>query len=294
MRSGTEGHIERYEAPFFERTQPEKVPVVLTIAGSDSGGGAGIEADLKTFTSLGVFGTVALTAVTAQNTTGVPGVHLLDPEFVVAQIDAVATDFELAAAKTGMLPNRAVIEAVSDAVRRYAIPNLVVDPVMVSKTRVPLMDEEGRQSLLRFLFPLATVVTPNIPEAEAILGIEIGSLEEAKSAAMKLREFGPEWVVVKGGHLGGDAVDIAFNGEDFIELVAKRYITRNTHGTGCTYSSAIVAYLALGMDVPRALRAAKDYITWAIANSFSLGHGHGPTNHFYFHRVYGILPHVIR
>ncbi|NPV53973.1 MAG: bifunctional hydroxymethylpyrimidine kinase/phosphomethylpyrimidine kinase [Firmicutes bacterium] len=279
--------ISRYEAPYYARTEPEAVPVVLTIAGSDSGGGAGIEADIKTFTSLGVFGTVALTAVTAQNTAGVPGVYVLDPGFVVAQVDAVATDFTLRAAKTGMLANSAIIEAVAGAVKRHAIPNLVVDPVMASKSRVPLMEKEARRALVNLLLPLAAVATPNIPEAEAILDMSITTPDEAKLAARRLRDLGPEWVVVKGGHLTaqpGYAVDIAFNGEEFIELSARRYETVNTHGTGCTFSSAIAAYLALGLEMQEALCSAKDYITWAIANSLSLGHGCGPVNHFYFRR----------
>lgn len=279
--------ISKYRAPDFERTEPETVPVALTIAGSDSGGGAGIEADLKTFTSLGVFGAVAVTAVTAQNTLGVPGVSVLDPDFVVAQLDAVLTDFQVGAAKTGMLANSDIIEAVADSIKRYSVPNLVVDPVMVSKTRAPLMEADARDALVRRLLPLATVITPNIPEAEAILGVSIRTTAEALLAAERLKDMGPEWVVVKGGHLQDqpeNSVDIAFNGEEFIELSARRYATANTHGTGCTYSSAVTAYLALGMEVPEALRAAKDYISWAVANSFSLGHGCGPTNHFYFRR----------
>ncbi|HHY47263.1 MAG TPA: bifunctional hydroxymethylpyrimidine kinase/phosphomethylpyrimidine kinase [Firmicutes bacterium] len=279
--------MSRYQTPWCERTEPATVPVVLTIAGSDSGGGAGIEADIKTFTSLGVFGAAALTAVTAQNTVGVPGVYVLDPDFVVAQIDAVATDFEISAAKTGMLANSAIIEAVADSVKRHSIPNLVIDPVMVSKSRVPLLEENARHTLIRQLLPLATVVTPNIPEAEAILGTNITTADEARLAARRLKDLGPEWVVVKGGHLVHESeysVDIAFNGEEFIELSAQRCETANTHGTGCTFSSAIAAYLALGLEVPEALFKAKDYITWAIANSLSLGHGHGPTNHFYFRR----------
>ncbi|MGE5584937.1 MAG: bifunctional hydroxymethylpyrimidine kinase/phosphomethylpyrimidine kinase [Bacillota bacterium] len=279
--------ISEYRAPDFRRTEPETVPVALTIAGSDSGGGAGIEADLKTFTSLGVFGTVALTAVTAQNTLGVPGVSLIEPGFVVAQLDAILADFQVSAAKTGMLASSDIIEAVSDCIKRHSVPNLVVDPVMISKTRVPLMERHAVDALMRHLLPLATVITPNIPEAEAILGTTIKTRDEARHAAQKLKDMGPEWVVVKGGHLReqpDDSVDIAFNGEEFIELSAKRYATVNTHGTGCTYSSAITAYLALGKTVPEALRAAKDYISWAVANSLSLGHGCGPTNHFYFRR----------
>ncbi|MCR4403359.1 MAG: bifunctional hydroxymethylpyrimidine kinase/phosphomethylpyrimidine kinase [Firmicutes bacterium] len=279
--------ISKYVAPNFERTEPDTVPVALTIAGSDSGGGAGIEADLKTFTSLGVFGAVALTAVTAQNTLGVPGVSVLDPGFVVAQLDAVLMDLQVGAAKTGMLATAAIIEAVADSIRRHSVRKLVVDPVMVSKTGVPLLSPDARDALVRRLLPLATVLTPNIPEAEAILGVAIKSSSEARLAAQRLKDMGPEWVVVKGGHLReqpGDSVDIAFNGEEFIELRAKRYATANTHGTGCTYSAAIAAYLALGMKVQEALRAAKDYITWAVANSLSLGHGCGPTNHFYFRR----------
>lgn len=282
--------ISRYMAPDFARTEPERVPVALTIAGSDSGGGAGIEADLKTFTSLGVFGAVALTAVTAQNTLGVPGVSVLDPGFVVAQLDAVLTDLQVDAAKTGMLATAAIIDAVADAIQRHSVRNLVVDPVMVSKTRAPLLAPDARDALVRRLLPLATVITPNIPEAEAILGVAIKSTSDARLAAQRLKDMGPEWVVVKGGHLqdqSGDSVDIAFNGEELIELCARRYATANTHGTGCTYSAAIAAYLALGLEVPDALRAAKDYITWAVANSLSLGHGCGPTNHFYFRRSAG-------
>jgi len=277
-------------APDFARTEPERVPVALTIAGSDSGGGAGIEADLKTFTSLGVFGAVALTAVTAQNTLGVPGVSVLDPGFVVAQLDAVLTDLQVGAAKTGMLATAAIIDAVADAIQRHSVRNLVVDPVMVSKTRAPLLAPDARDALVRRLLPLATVITPNIPEAEAILGVAIKSTSDARLAAQRLKDMGPEWVVVKGGHLqdqSEDSVDIAFNGEELIELCARRYATVNTHGTGCTYSAAIAAYLALGLEVPDALRAAKDYITWAVANSLSLGHGCGPTNHFYFRRSAG-------
>ncbi|MGE5592411.1 MAG: bifunctional hydroxymethylpyrimidine kinase/phosphomethylpyrimidine kinase, partial [Betaproteobacteria bacterium] len=277
--------ISRYRAPDFARTEPETVPVALTIAGSDSGGGAGIEADLKTFTSLGVFGAVALTAVTAQNTLGVPGVSVLDPGFVAAQLDAVLTDFQVGAAKTGMLATAAIIEAVAHSIQRYSVGNVVVDPVMVSKTRVPLLEHEARHALVRRLLPLATVITPNISVAAAILGVTIQRTADARLAAERLKDLGRGWVVVKGGHLQDqpeDSVDIAFNGEEFIELSAKRYATANTHGTGCTYSAAVAAYLALGMGVPEALRAAKDYITWAVANSFSLGHGCGPTNHFYF------------
>lgn len=274
----------KYEITEFDRTEREVAPVALTIAGSDSGGGAGIQADIKTFTSLGVFGTSALTAITAQNTVGVPGIHVLEPSFVTAQIDAVATDFSLSAAKTGMLANADIIHAVAQAIRQHSIPKLVIDPVMVSKTRVSLLEPQAKEALVKQLFPLATVVTPNIPEAEEITGFRIVAPADMRRAAMQIKDLGPQWVVVKGGHMEGEAIDLAYNGEEFIEISSRRYQTKNTHGTGCTFSAAITAYLALGATVVDALLKAKEFITWAIANSLSLGHGHGPVNHFYYRR----------
>jgi hydroxymethylpyrimidine/phosphomethylpyrimidine kinase len=264
------------------------VPRALTIAGSDSGGGAGIQADLKTFTALGVFGMTALTAVTAQNTLGVRSVEVLSPAMVVAQIDAVAEDIGVDALKTGMLATADIVVAVAEAVRRHRLGPLVVDPVMVAKSGDPLLAPEAREAVRRWLLPLATVVTPNIPEAAALLGVDPQALQGAEArrdAARALHALGPRWVVVKGGHLAGEATDLAFDGTSFLELRRPRLETRSTHGTGCTFSAAIAAYLARGMDVPAALEGAKEFIHWAIAHGLPLGGGHGPTNHFYHLRT---------
>jgi len=265
------------------------MPRALTIAGSDSGGGAGIEADLKTMTALGVYGTAALTAVTAQNTVGVQGVVVLEPEFVVEQIRSVVTDIGTDAAKCGMLANSMIIVAVADAIHEFAIPNVVVDPVMVAKSGDALLEAQAMSALRERLVPLATVITPNLPEAEALLDWERGTIrniEQMEKAARLLHQLGPEWVVVKGGHLVGDAVDVAWNGDEFRYLDGRRIDTPNTHGTGCTYSSAIASGLARGLEVDVALRKAKEFITWAIAHALPLGAGHGPTNHFYHLREY--------
>jgi hydroxymethylpyrimidine/phosphomethylpyrimidine kinase len=260
------------------------IPRALTVAGSDSGGGAGIQADLKTFAALGVYGMSAITAVTAQNTVEVRAWQALPPGLVGQQIDAVAEDIGVDAAKTGMLANAAVIEAVAAAVRRNAIDRLVVDPVMVAKSGDALLEPQAQSALRERLLPLALVVTPNLPEAAALTGLRPESLaseEGRREAARRLHGLGARWVVVKGGHLEGDAVDLAFDGRDFRELRRPRVATRNTHGTGCTFSAAIAAHLARGLAVPAALDAAKDFIQWAITRALPLGHGHGPTNHFY-------------
>jgi hydroxymethylpyrimidine/phosphomethylpyrimidine kinase len=265
----------------------DSLPRALTVAGSDSGGGAGVQADLKTFTALGVFGTSALTAVTAQNTVGVQAVHLLPPELVVEQICAVCEDIGTDAAKTGMLGDRAIVEAVAVALRDHHVPHLVVDPVMMSKGGAPLLQPEAREAVRRHLLPLAEVVTPNLPEAMALLGLdhEPATPEEQREAARRLHALGPRWVVVKGGHGAGDeAVDVAYDGQAFLELRRPRIHTRHTHGTGCTFSAAIAAQLAKGWPVPSALAAARDFIQWAIAHAPGLGAGHGPTNHLYFLR----------
>jgi hydroxymethylpyrimidine/phosphomethylpyrimidine kinase len=263
------------------------LPRALSIAGSDSGGGAGIQADLKTFTALQVYGMSALTAVTAQNTLGVQAVHLLPPELVVRQIDAVCDDIGVDAAKTGMLGERAIVEAVALAVREHHVPHLVVDPVMVSKGGQALLQPEAREALRRQLLPLAEVATPNLPEAAALLGTDRvpADLREQREAARRLHDLGPRWVVVKGGHGEGElAVDVAYDGQAFLELRRPRLQTRHTHGTGCTFSAAIAAHLAQGWPVPAALEAAREFIQWAIAHAPGLGAGHGPTNHLYFLR----------
>lgn len=260
----------------------EKIARALTIAGSDSGGGAGIEADLKTFTALGVYGMAAITSVTAQNTVAVTGVHDVPPAFVAEQIDDVAQDIGVDAAKTGMLSNAAIIEAVADSIERNAIRNLVVDPVMIAKSGDALLHESAKDALLRRMLPLALVVTPNAPEATALTGVRIDSDKDVKRAGEALLAAGAAHVLIKGGHLSGaEAVDFLFDGTTCREYRAPRIATKNTHGTGCTYSAAIAAYLAIGLDVPAAVERAKEYLTGAILHSFGLGHGHGPLNHFW-------------
>jgi hydroxymethylpyrimidine/phosphomethylpyrimidine kinase len=252
---------------------------VLTIAGSDSGGGAGIQADLKTITVLGGFGMSIITALTAQNTLGVHGIHDVPPAFVAAQFDAVASDIGVDAAKTGMLPTSEIIRVVAGKIRRYGIAKLVVDPVMVAKGGVPLICEEAKKTLIADLIPLAFVLTPNIPEAEALSGTRIGTLDDMKKAAKIIYDMGARHVVVKGGHLPGDTVDLLYDGEGFQEFRSLRIATKDTHGTGCTYSAAIATGLAFGKDVVGAVTEAKRYITMALQHAWRLGGGHGPTNH---------------
>ena len=256
--------------------------IALTIAGSDSGGGAGIQADLRTFAAHGVHGTSAITAVTAQNSLAVLDWVSLEPRMVVAQIEAVASDMKVAAAKTGMLATAAIVSAVTDAIERLRLPLVVVDPVMVAKSGDRLLDREAETVYRDRLLPLATVVTPNLPEAEVLLGRSVRTRAEMRDAARALHTFGPRAVVVKGGHLEeGDAVDMFFDGSGLEELVAPRVATRNTHGTGCTYSAAIAARLALGDSLLDAVRGAKAYLTEAIRRSYSVGHGHGPVDHLH-------------
>jgi hydroxymethylpyrimidine/phosphomethylpyrimidine kinase len=250
--------------------------VALTIAGSDSGGGAGIQADLKTFAAHGLHGTSALTAVTAQNSVTVTDWVALEPRLVVAQMEAVATDMRVAAAKTGMLANRGIMAAVAEAAVRLRLPVLVVDPVMVAKGGDRLLDPAAERAYPELLFPVATVITPNLEEAEALLGRPVRTLASMREAARALHAQGARAVVVKGGHLEGDAVDVFFDGERMEELAAPRVATRNTHGTGCTFSAAIAARLALGADLAGAVREAKAYVTEAIRRSYAVGRGHGP------------------
>lgn len=255
-------------------------PRVLTIAGSDSGGGAGIQADLKTFLALGCHGMSAITALTAQNTTGVTGIHPVPAGFVVAQIDAVVTDIGTDAAKTGMLASAEIVAAVAGAVRAQGIDNLVVDPVFVAKSRDWLLEQSAVSTLIEELFPLASLITPNLFEAAGLLGwSEATSIAEVKEAARALMDLGPAAVLVKGGHLpGGDAIDVFFDGENFIEIGGPRFATEDTHGTGCTISAAIAARLAHGEPLQEAVEAAKAFTSGAIQHSLRLGKGYGPVN----------------
>ncbi len=255
------------------------VPRILTIAGSDSGGGAGIQADLKTITALGGFGMSAVTALTAQNTVGVRGVLEVAPEFVAMQIDAVVEDIGVDAAKTGMLSGRAVIEVVAERVRRHGIRPLVVDPVMVAQSGDSLLADDAEGAIRDLMLPLATIVTPNLPEAERLVGMGIETEEQMRDAARRIRDLGPDWVLMKGGHLTGDPVDLLFDGTDFVELRRPRVLTQNTHGTGCTYAAAIATGLAQGMTVPDAVARARDAVQAGLAASLAIGHGHGPLDH---------------
>ncbi len=255
---------------------------VLTIAGSDSGGGAGIQADLKTFAAWGIYGTSAITAVTAQNTIGVMAAQPLAADLVAAQIEAVASDIELHATKTGMLATAAIVEVVAAAIENLELPNVVVDPVMVAKSGDRLLDDDAIQTMRVELLPRARVVTPNIPEAEALSGRVIGSLHDAREAARIIHALGARAVVIKGGHAVGDeVVDLLFDGERFAEFRTPRIRTVSTHGTGCTFASAIAAALALGQSIHDAAENAQAYVAGAIQHAFPIGHGHGPLNHFW-------------
>ncbi len=258
-----------------------RLPVGLTIAGSDSGGGAGIQADLKTFAALGVHGTCAVTAITAQNTLTVTEVLELPVGLIRAQLDAVVEDIGVQAAKTGMLSSAEIIEAVAAAIERHSISNLVVDPVMIAKGGAKLLRDDAVDALRSRLLPLAAVLTPNIPEAEVLLGRSIITLEERRSAARDLGSLGPRCVVVKGGHAAGDATDVYWDGQACEDLPAARLETRNTHGSGCTFSAAIAAGLARGLPTRQAVREAKEFITGAIEFSIEVGRGHGPVNPMY-------------
>jgi len=255
------------------------IPRVLTIAGSDSGGGAGIQADLKTITALGGFGMSAVTALTAQNTIGVRGIYAVSAEFDAAQIDAVAEDIGVDAAKTGMLAGRAIVEVVADRMKRHAVRPLVVDPVMAAKGGDALLEADARPALRDVLLPLATVVTPNLLEAEELTGFQVRGRDAMPEAARRVHDLGPEWVLVKGGHLAGDPVDVLFDGSDVYEVRRPRVRTTSTHGTGCSYASAIATGLAYGMPVREAVEWARDALQAALASALALGHGAGPLDH---------------
>ena len=255
-------------------------PRALSIAGSDSGGGAGIQADLKTFSALGVYGVTAITAVTVQNTQGVSGYEALPPTIVAEQIRAVVSDIGVDAAKTGMLATAAIVEAVADAIADLGVPNLVVDPVFVSKHGHALLANEAVGALRERILPLATLVTPNLPEAGGLLGGRVERREEMPEAARGIHALGPGAVLVKGGHLEGTdrADDLFFDGTEMTWIEAKRIDTPNTHGTGCVLSSAIAAHLARGSDLLSAVRLGKAFVTEAIRHALALGQGIGPVD----------------
>jgi hydroxymethylpyrimidine/phosphomethylpyrimidine kinase len=260
-------------------------PIALSIAGSDSGGGAGIQADLKTFAALGVYGATVITALTAQNTQGVAAIHDVPADFIAAQIDAVYSDLDIAAVKIGMLSQAGAVAAVAAGLKRHKAKNIVLDPVMVATSGDALLAGAAIDSLRRELIPRALVVTPNLPEAAALIGASLARNEpEMEAQARELLTLGPAYVLIKGGHgEGAESVDLLVGQGDVVRLSARRVATKNTHGTGCTLSAAIAAGITKGFDVVAAVRQAKSYVTAAIAaaDRLQVGHGHGPVNHFY-------------
>ena len=258
------------------------MPTALTIAGSDSGGGAGVQADLKTFAAHGVYGTSAITALTAQNTIGVSGIQAVADDFVTSQIEAVVSDLGCDAVKTGMLANSTIVEAVAAAVEGLELPNLVVDPVMLAKSGDSLLDEEAVHALRWTLIRLARVVTPNIPEAEVLAKMAIKSLADMREAATRIAALKPAAVVIKGGHLAGpEIVDVLLEKGQFTEFMGPRIEGRHTHGTGCTFAAAITAHLAKGEALADAVPAAKTYVEGAMRRGIPLGRGHRPLHHFW-------------
>lgn len=267
----------------------QTVKKALTIAGSDSGGGAGIQADLKTFQELGVYGMSAITAITAQNTLGVQNVYPLPVEAIVEQMDAIGEDIGTDAVKTGMLFSAELIEAVAAKIKQWKWTQLVVDPVMIAKGGAKLLQDEAVDAVKKHLLPLAALVTPNLPEAEVLTGMDLSTNEARKDAAKKLHEMGARNVMIKGGHASDASapdvvVDLLYDGETFVEFSGRRIDTKNTHGTGCTFSAAIAAGLAKGESMEEAVRTAKAFIQAAIEHSIDVGHGHGPTNHWAYNK----------
>jgi hydroxymethylpyrimidine/phosphomethylpyrimidine kinase len=263
-------------------TTTAQPPTALTIAGSDSGGGAGLQADLKTFLACRVHGMSAVTAITVQNSLGVSGVYELPPHAVAEQIESVAADIGIGAAKTGMLASAPMMTAVAETVRRLGITPVVVDPVAASQHGDPLVPPEAVATLRDVVIPLATLITPNLNEVRLLIGAEVRSRADMEDAARALHGLGPKWVLVKGGHLpSGDAVDLLYDGASFIELRAPRHDSRHTHGSGDTLAAATTAALAHGLDVPSAVELGKRFITGAVADSFPLGAGLGPVGHFW-------------
>ncbi len=287
--------IEKCEIPLFQQNFKKffikltnkllgKMKKVLTIAGSDSGGGAGIQADLKTFSARGVFGMSAITALTAQNTLGVQDIFEIDPQFVGIQIDSVMSDIGADAWKTGMLVNAEIIRVVADRARKYRIDRLILDPVMIAKGGDALLKTEANEALISELIPLAYIITPNHHEAQVISGVLIKNLADVRKASILIHNMGVKNVVIKGGHLPdkSKAIDTLYDGKRFVEFYAPRINTKNTHGTGCTFASTIAAELAKDISIERAVHIAKAYVTRAIqkADILHIGKGHGPTNHF--------------
>lgn len=267
-----------------ENNVPVPPAQALTIAGSDSGGGAGIQADLKTFQMRGVFGTSVLTAVTAQNTTGVSGVHLLPEDIIRGQIEAVRADFQISAFKIGMLGTAQIIECVAESLADCDFGTLVLDPVMVAKGGAALLEDSAVAALRKHLLPRADLLTPNLPEVAALTGIEVSSRQDAAIAAKKLQDMGVKTVLIKGGHLhdsrSEECLDWLFLPDCVVEFAGKRYPTKHTHGTGCTFSACITAELAKGAELEEAVRIAKRYISAAVSHPLNIGAGHGPVNHW--------------
>ncbi|NLJ87984.1 MAG: bifunctional hydroxymethylpyrimidine kinase/phosphomethylpyrimidine kinase [Epulopiscium sp.] len=254
---------------------------VVTIAGSDCSGGAGIQADLKTFSAHGVFGMSVIVSVVAENTSRVIDIQDITPDIIEKQIDAIFEDIEVDAVKIGMLSKEACMKAVAKKLEEYKPKNIVIDPVMYAKNGCPLMDPNSIDSLIKFIIPHADLLTPNIPEAEKITNMKINNEEDMKVASKIIYDMGCKNVLIKGGHAIGDAIDVLYDGEEYYYYKSRRINTKNTHGTGCTFSSAITANLALGMTMPNSVNKAKKYITTAIEHSLNIGKGHGPTHHFY-------------
>ncbi len=270
-----------------------RIPSVLTIAGSDSGGGAGIQADLKTYTALGVFGMSAITALTAQNTTGVYGIFEASPEFVKKQIDAIFEDLPVDVVKTGMLSNAEIIRTVAETLKKWRVEKIVIDPVMRAKGGDPLLAAEATETLIKEFIPMAYILTPNVPEAEVLSGMEIKNIDDMITAGKKIQGLGAKNVLMKGGHLdtGKEAIDILLTQEGIFEYRAERFKTPNTHGTGCTYASAIAAYLARSFDIVEAVKEAKVFVTGGVKYGLEHGKGHGPVNHEW--RVLGLKPPMV-
>lgn len=261
---------------------------VLTIAGSDCSGGAGVQADLKTFSAHGVFGMSVIVSVVAENTSRVIAIQDITPDMIGKQIDAVFEDIEVDAVKIGMLSSPDCMKAVAAKLQEYKPQNIVVDPVMYAKNGCPLMEPTAVDTLIESIIPLATVLTPNIPEAEKIAGMRISTVEDMEVAAQKIHAMGCKAVVVKGGHAVGNALDVLYDGSRIYHFETVRIDTKNTHGTGCTFSSAVTSYLAKGASIEKAVELAKAYVTTAIKHSLAIGKGCGPTHHFYELYKYGL------
>lgn len=281
-KENTKETHESFQAAISAETLEVKITkTALSIAGSDCSGGAGIQADIKTMSALGVFGMSVIVSVVAENTSRVISIEDVSPKVIADQIDAIFEDIEVNAVKVGMLSTPACMLAVAEKLKQYKPIHVVIDPVMYAKNGCPLMREESVETLIKEIIPLATLLTPNIPEAEKIADMQIKTIKDMQSAAKKIHSLGAKAVLIKGGHRLGDARDILFDGENYFSFAEKRINTKNTHGTGCTLSSAIASYLALGETLENAVEKAKKYVTTAIEHALEIGKGCGPTNHFY-------------